>query len=86
MASWVEERSLAPAVRVAAQAKLGRGLRHMPATAVAAATGELSAAHCRLLIVVSHRCDPRTVRAGRGTARGVREGDAVREFNQVIRG
>ena len=49
MAAWVEERTHAPARRVAAQAKLGRVLHSMPVTRAAVQAGELSQPHLRLL-------------------------------------
>ena len=83
--SWVEQRTHAPAARVATQAKLGRALRQMPATAAAAEGGELSAAHCRLLV---------SCRTAATEAAFARDEDQLvgwattmrrRELNQVVR-
>ena len=85
VSSWVEERTHTPAVRVAAQAKLGRALRHMPATLAAAEAGELSATHCRLLMSchtdVTREQFAQDEEQLVGSAKAMR----VRDFNQVIR-
>ena len=84
-AAVLEERTHAPAVRVAAQAKLGRALRTMPATLAAASAGELSATHGRLLMSCSTDITREQFAQDEEQLVGYAKAMRAREFNQVIR-
>ena len=84
VSSWVEERTHTPAVRVAAQAKLGRALRHMPATLAAASTGELSATHCRLLMSCRTDATEEQFDADEEQLVGYAKAMRGRELNEVL--
>ena len=85
VSSWVEERTHTPAVRVAAQAKLGRALRHMPATATAASAGELSVTHCRLLMSCLTDATKAQFAQDEEQLVGYATTMRAKEFNQVVR-